>query len=428
MTGTCPAATSAYTAASCAPLVVFEHGLGSAKANLLPIVGALAARGFVVAAIDLPMHGDRSYCSGSGVNAQAAANGQCGAGSHCQFIAGLTSPVDVDGGGAISIGTCKTSTGGNGAYLNYRIGCEGINPNGTPNLACLSGGGAGKGFAYASANRLLSLNFFRVRDALRQDVIDVSALIKALAPIGKSADAFATYLEASQGIAVDHNKVYWLGHSLGPAAASGNLAANPRISRAAIMAGGATSIDVFNNPASRYHGNLIAILGGAGIAEGTSDYFKLLQIGKWIIDPAEPANYARYFAGASGTALPSPFAGSPLAALWGAQPAREVLSQVMLCDGTVPNTQNRLLAGLVGRKDDGTFLSGYAVPEPTSTTNGRVQWFEASGAATCPADAVAHSNTFTLANPSLGVKAQTFLGGFLADPADTANTATPVTP
>ena len=60
-------------------------------------------------------------------------------------------------------------------------------------------------------------------------------------------------------------------------------------------------------------------------------------------DPADPANFARYYVPATSTPLPNQLLG-------GSQPAREILSQFSVCDGTVPNTQNNLLAGLIARR------------------------------------------------------------------------------
>ncbi|HEX7622109.1 MAG TPA: hypothetical protein VF400_00960, partial [Anaeromyxobacteraceae bacterium] len=55
----CPAPNNAL---KCAPLVVFQHGLGGDKTNVFGLAASFASAGFVVAAIDAPLHGDRSYC------------------------------------------------------------------------------------------------------------------------------------------------------------------------------------------------------------------------------------------------------------------------------------------------------------------------------------------------------------------------------
>jgi hypothetical protein len=396
--------------------VVFEHGLGSSKAEVLPIAASLADKGFIVAAIDLPLHGERSYCSGSGATAQATANAMCcpvtlcpTEASTCAFKANLTSSVDVDSGGVVQIGVCEKAPGVRGRMLNHRWDSAT-----TPSP---------KGVAFASANRLISLNFFRVRDSLRQDVIDVSALVKALAPTSLPANPeFIEYLANFHGgLQVDPTQVYWIGHSGGVFAGTASIAANPRITRAVTYAGGATAIDVFANPDSHYNANLLQLLGGAGIQPGTPDYLKFLQIGKWILDPADPANFARYVVPA-GPGLPNQLLG-------GLQPPRQVLTQLSLCDGTVPNTQNTLFSGLLGRTPTGLPLvdatfGDWRVPAPGTTTSARAQWFSKTGAAACPADAVGHSNPWDFGNASLAWKAQAEMAGFLASP---ANGVTPVT-
>jgi hypothetical protein len=91
----------------------------------------------------------------------------------------------------------------------------------------------------------------------------------------------------------------------------------------------------------------------------------------------------------------------------------------------VPNAQNTLLSGLLARQDAGVPLASYAVPLPTASSTGRVQWFTVTGAAACPADGVAHSNPFNFANPSLAWKAQEQMAGFLKNGLDVV---TPVLP
>jgi len=417
VTGTCPMpAYSSVGASACAPLVVFEHGITTSKADVLMLAGSLAARGFVVAAIDSAMRGDRSYCSGSGATAQAQANQMCcpaalcGVASTCHFYPNLSSPVDVDASGnAIQIGLCETAPGVRGQMLSHRQD-NGAVPS-------------PKGLAFASANRLLSLNFFRLRDAFRQDVVDESALIKSMAPIGPpipgAADAFASYLRDKYGIAVDFTKVYFAGHSGGAISGTMTMAVNPRISRAVTYASGATFTDIAANPDSHFHATLVSLL-PPGSGEGTPDYLKLLQLAKWILDPAEPANYAQYVVPGS---LPSPFASppfdtTPLHAFWPTQPVRDVLAQLSLCDNSVPNPQNLYYAGSLG-------LVAPATPGTSST--GRVQWFLQNGAGTCssPADAVTHGNLIDFVTPTLTLQAQSYMGGFLATP---TNVVTPVLP
>jgi pimeloyl-ACP methyl ester carboxylesterase len=443
VTGACPDAFvgGAYAAlgiTNCAPLVVFEHGITDSKAHVLLIAGALAQRGFVVVGIDQALRGDRSYCSGSGANAKAAADQMCcpaalcGVASTCSFKDNLSTSVDFDASGnKIQIGVCETAPGVRGRMLSYKASCY-ANPfladGVTPNPACLSP----KGTAYASANRLLSLNFFRLRDTFRQDVVDQSALVRAFAPIGPSADAFAAYLAGKYQMAVDFQKVYVVGHSGGAISGTQTLALNPRISRAVTYASGATFVDIANNPTSHFHKVLVGLL-PPGQGEGTPGFLKLLQVAKWILDPAEPANYAPFVRSGAlppswdQTPLPSPFAfppfdTTPLNAFWPSQPAREMLTQISFCDTTVPNEQNTFYAAMLGLT---------LPPTPGTTASGRVQWYSQTAAASsCGTDAVNHGNIIDFAlygrtDPTLTQQAQSFAAGFLQTP---ANVVTPVTP
>src|SRR5205823_3387472 len=55
----CPAPNASV---NCAQLVIFHHGLNGSRSQMLLGANALTQRGFVVAAIDAPKHGDRGFC------------------------------------------------------------------------------------------------------------------------------------------------------------------------------------------------------------------------------------------------------------------------------------------------------------------------------------------------------------------------------
>lgn len=414
VTGACPSTAAyapvgaqPYTAAKCAPLVVFAHGLQGSKAEMLALAATFTNAGFVVAAIDAEMHGERSYCT---------ADSQCVGGSTCNFYPNLRTPVDPP------IGFCESAPGVRGLYASYRLDCAqpftGVDGQGNPipNVACASA--YARGTAYVSANRLLSLNFFRLRDALRQDIIDNSALVKALAPIGKSPDAFATWLESGYGLGVDFTKVYFVGHSYGAIQGTGSVAANPRFGAMVDVAGGATFVDIAANPESYFNGTFLGLLAQSGIAPGTPDYMKFLTIGKWVLDPADPANFAPYVTGGvrpTLTTIPATLSGLfPTT-------SRAALAQLSLCDGTVPNAQNTFLSRQMGLTHPAT---------PGTTASAQVQWLMKTGAAVCPDDGPGHSIIANYAIPSLTYKAQGDIAAFLQSVAAGAptNMTTPVLP
>jgi hypothetical protein len=329
------------------------------------------------------------------------------AASTCAFKPNLTSPTD----NGTPIGVCESAPGVRGSYLNMRVDCAlpFLADGQTPNPVCISP----KGVPYVSANYLVSLNFFRTRDSLRQDIIDQSALVKALAPTGQSTDAFAAHLAAFTGggaFAVDPTQIYWVSQSLGSIQGAVDIAVNPRISRAVFSVPGATIVDIFANPESRFHASLVSLV--APIQENSPEYLQLLQVAKWILDPADPANFGRHVIASP---LASPLNGAPFNF---ANPDRtgKILTQNALCDNTIPNTQNAYFASQLG----------LAVPAAGAATNGFVQWYAKSAGVTCPADAVTHGFLLDGANLSLTSKAQTTAGGFLANPS--AQPATVTTP
>jgi dienelactone hydrolase len=384
VTGACPAG---IATAKCAPLVVFRHGITRSRGDMLFLAASLTSRGFVVAAIDLAKHGDRTYCS---------ANDQCLPGDTCVPNAALGTPVD-----AVAPGTCQVG------LLRHRMDCDTI-------PTCLT---APKGLPFASGNYLVSLNLFRTRDTLRQDIVDTTLLTLALArPVplrgGAAPDAFASHLDAA-GIAVDPTKVYLVGQSLGANEGVLSVATNPRFSRAVLAEGGATAIDVFANPASTaFHPDLVALLLTATppIVENTPQYLQFLQIAKWVLDPADPANFAGTLAGDAGhPRLPI---GLPFAPAG----ATDLLVQAALCDDHVPNPQNELLAGLVG----------FPPPDPATAGTGNFQWFMTGATgATCPANAATHGVLLDFASPTLTGAAQATVGDFLSTG---AGQPTPVRP
>ena len=182
-----------------------------------------------------------------------------------------------------------------------------------------------------------------------------------------------------------------------------DLAANPRVSNMVFNVPGATIVDIFANPASSFHENLLAVL--APIQENTPQYLQTLQVAKWILDPAEPANFASHVLG---NRLASPL-DAPLSQVPGAVPgARSALVQAALCDGTIPNAQNAYFASQ---------LLGQPLPAPGDASTGFLQWYIHGSGNSCPDGAVPHG--FLLdptTDPTLTGAAQTTAAAFLASP------------
>ena len=299
------------------PLTIFRHGFGGGRGDMLTIADTFNTQGIAVAAIDANKHGDRSFCS---------ANSQCGGGSTCQAIASMANQGDPAGG---TPGKC--AGGATPDFVRRPVLC----PSGGCATATLT-----KGIPIASANFLVGANIFRTRDTLRQDLIDESQLIRVLSP-NPACDpaALATdpahscanqILTASTGFQIDRTRIWFVGISLGSISGTLDVATNPRIGKAAFSVGGGTVADIFtNSPAFAPQVNLL--LASLGIAPGTAAYLQFVNVAKWILDPADPVNFATNLIAKP---LASPLSGGAV------PPAKKVLEQISNCDLTVPNPFN----------------------------------------------------------------------------------------
>lgn len=286
------------------PLVVWHHGLNGGRLQMLTVADSLAAKGFIVAAIDAPYHGDRAFCmENKECTTDGTADGVC---TPDQAKAGQ--------GDAIPPGICTT-----GHLRGTNLTTE------------------------ASGNYFISGNFFRIRDAIRQDLLDHAGLVLALAPPQvPPTTAFAGVL-AQAGLRVNPGAVYLEGQSLGGIIGTEILAANPRFARGVLNVPGGTLVDIFTN-APAFAPAVDQLFLSLGIDRSqiptnpavASRYVQTLILAKWILDPAEPLNYAAH----ARTKLPSPLLAAPPAGLGGTglvHPTTDVIGQLARCDQVVPN-------------------------------------------------------------------------------------------
>ena len=182
----CPGALAGF--GRCAPMMVFRHGLGRGRADMLLIADAFAAAGMTTVAIDAAKHGDRSLCLSAAPSPQSGCVGTC---TPIPMAAGQGDTAATGG----PPGTCD------GAGLIKAP----VTPGATGNT---------DGIARASSNYLISANFFRTRDSLRQDVIDQSQLVRAIAfvPSGAPPTGHAVFDHMVQhGVIIDPSKIYFTG-------------------------------------------------------------------------------------------------------------------------------------------------------------------------------------------------------------------------
>jgi hypothetical protein len=304
---------------------------------MLTVANTFAAKGFVTVAIDAAKHGDRSFCTSN--QATATINGitvpQCVTGTTCTTALPAGAQGDTN-----PPGTC-----GNDPTKFVK---QPVSPACRTPGACAGYTGA-DGIPLVSSNYLVSTNFFRTRDTLRQDIIDQSQLVRALAfvPSGPppTGHALFDYMFA-QGVIVDPAKVYFAGQSLGAIHGTVDVATNPRISRAVLNVGGGTIVDIFTtSPAFSTSTN--ALLAGLGIQPGAnSAYFQFLVVAKTILDPADAVNFAGHLQANTLPNLLPPLGGNPNGSV--PQAAKSILTQAAFCDQVVPNPWNYVLDSTAG--------------------------------------------------------------------------------
>ena len=381
-----------YGASSCVPsstnlctvpLIIFRHGVGGSRRAMLFLANELNKAGFVVAAIDAAKEGDRSYCD-------AGAAGECASGASCVADPEFSGEGDAP---LPSPGHCMAS-GSPADFARDTTTCPSCtNTKSTP---------------LVSSNFLTSFNLFRTRDTLRQDIIDQSQLIRLLSPnpgcdLTKPPTDPNTcannLITATTGVQIDPQRIYFTGQSLGAMQGVVDAASNPRVAKVALNVAGATTVDVFATGSFSTKLNALLALKGLDKASNPAGYLQFLTVAKWIVDPADPINFAQNLA-----ANTIPFGAPQLNALVPAPASRPVIGQMALCDKTVPNQFNLELYELIGLG-------------PASNT---LTVFVNHGGVSCPANAVNHGFITDWADwgtgsTSIVTQAQDDIGAFFAN-------------
>jgi hypothetical protein len=229
------------------------------------------------------------------------------------------------------------------------------------------------GTPIASGNYLITGNLFRTRDTLRQDIIDQSQLVQVLGvnPLSPPSGADILAKMGSAGAVIDPTRIYFVGQSLGGIQGAADIAANPRITKALLNVSGETIVDLFSNSPTLRPG-LVTLLGTLTppILPNTPQFLQFLNVAKWVLDPAEPANFGDHItrntlANLIKSGLPPPLNSDPML-------PKKVLGQYAQCDDTVGNPFNLLQFKHIGLG-------------PVTSTTGTLTVFTTDPAATSPA-------------------------------------------
>ncbi|WP_348672969.1 hypothetical protein [uncultured Abyssibacter sp.] len=214
------------------PVVIFQHGITRNRTDMFPVAPTLAAAGFVVIAIDHPLHG---ITPGSSV-----------AGFRIPGVAERTFDVD---------------------YVNNETGAAG--PDGQ---------------ADASGQHFVNLSsLLTARDNIRQSVADLTRLSKSVGLLDFDGDP--------QTDEIDETRVSFVGHSLGGIVGTTLLGVNSTIGPATLAMPGGGITKLLDGSVS-FGPSIAAGLAASGLNEGGDLYETFQRFAQLVLDTADPINHA----------------------------------------------------------------------------------------------------------------------------------------
>jgi hypothetical protein len=308
------------------PVVIYNHGITRNRTDALAVAATLAAQGFVVVAIDQPLHG---------VNAQ--------------------SPFYIESTPFAPVAQERTF---DVDYANNTTGASG--PDGVID---------------ASGSYTINLtSLLTSRDNLRQAIADLFVLTATIPRMDLDNDGAPD---------LDGSKIYFVGQSLGSIVGIPFIALEPNVNVAltSVPGGGiARLLEASPTFGPRIRAGLQA---AAGLVPNTPDYDRFFGAAQQVIDPADPINYG--FASAQNAILlhevigdqvvPNSVAGAPLS---GTEPLIRVLGLPALTASVQePNGVRRAARFIVG--DHGSLLSPAASAAATNEMQRQMASFIASG-------------------------------------------------
>ncbi len=228
------------------PVVIFQHGITQDRENVFAVADGLAKAGFVVVAMDLPLHGITSTSDPFYQN---------------QLFSGTPASGLVTGERTFNLDLENNSTGAAGPDGT-------IDPSGT---------------YFINLSSLITS-----RDNLREAVADLVVLGKSVKTLSLSGGAT---------IDVNPSRIYFFGHSLG-AIVGGTLLAVDSDIRAAVLADPGGGVAKLLDASISFGPAIAAGLAAQGQAQGTDNfpsaplYESFLKFAQMLVDSGDPINYA----------------------------------------------------------------------------------------------------------------------------------------
>ncbi|HUS31412.1 MAG TPA: hypothetical protein VMZ53_23030 [Kofleriaceae bacterium] len=336
------------------PVLIYGHGLTLSKETALTFAGRAAQAGFATVAIDFAGHGSRAIRISDDV--ALGCTGRCVSGTTGEFL----DPVDT----CESVADCPNPTTDH---------CGRMEIKGTdPAVAVAVGAPPTPRNNPQCYDPFLSTDLAKTRDGLRQSVLDLERVVLAL----KSCSA------GCGALTVDPTKILYAGVSMGGILGSIATAESPDIKAAMLSVPGAGWIDLLENTDTvEFRCPLVNGLIDAGVLQGIKwtgtntdalclaadklawqgqpGYGTFSATARWVLDPADPANFASKLA------------------------TKRFMIQEVTGDTVVPNITTQRLAALTGMTSKlqnadtinlGAPAPSAAVVSPTPTENKYIKY------------------------------------------------------
>jgi pimeloyl-ACP methyl ester carboxylesterase len=380
------------------PVVIYGHGLTLSKETALTFAGWAAQFGFATVAVDFSGHGSRAVRTSKDVN--LACTGRCVNRATGDYYA------PNDPACAATGCTCEETKSG-----TTTVPAIAMCPNHDPTSASGYDKCGKSGFVTTSGNNEfasptprengqcydspLSSNLAKTRDGFRQTVLDLERVVNAVKACGNGCGAFTA----------DPTKIVYVGVSLGGILGSIASAESPDIKAAMLSVPGGGWVDLLENTDSvAFRCSFIDSLIDAQILSGTKwnlgantdalclaadktawqgqpGYPTFAATGRWVLDPADPANFASKLA------------------------TKRFFIQEVTNDEIVPNIATDRLAALTGiaakqMPGDNTFnpsspAPSAAVATPTAMESKYIKYTSDTGAAYSHASLIRPANSTT---------------------------------
>ena len=226
------------------PVVVFEHGITRNRTDMLAVADSFAEAGFVVVAIDLPLHG----------------------------LTDPTNPFYASGANPLYTGMSLPTTGSIERTFDLDVQ---NNTTGAP--------GADGKIDSSGASFINLTNVITSRDNLRESAADLMTLVRSLPNLNVDTDPAGDINAAN---------VHYLGHSLGAIIGTTYLGITSptEVTTATLaMPGGVITQLLVDSPT--FGPRINAGVGAQGLQPGTTLYAQFFRDAQTLIDSGDPVNY-----------------------------------------------------------------------------------------------------------------------------------------